>query len=87
MRKKLKEEVLEFINSLHQAHEEIREALLHKNNASAQNMLCECQEFAVSLGKTIEASEGEGHITVSYIEDYCEALFHAFEEIKNPQIN
>ena len=87
MRKKLKEEVLEFINSLHQADEEIREALLHKNNASAQNMLCECQEFAVSLGKTIEASEGEGHITVSYIEDYCEALFHAFEEIKNPQIN
>lgn len=87
MRKKLKKEVLEFINSLHQAHEEIKEALLHKNNASAQNMLCECQEFAVSLGEMIEASEGENHITVSYIEDYCETLFRVFEEIKNSQIN
>ena len=49
MRKKLKEEVLEFINSLYQAHEEIREALLCQNYALAQNMLSECQEFAVSL--------------------------------------
>lgn len=86
MRKKLKKEVLEFINSLHQAHEEIRGALFHHNNALAQNMLCECQEFAVSLGETIEASEGENHITVTYIEDYCEALFHAFEEMKQPSV-
>ncbi len=87
MRKKLKEEVLEFINSLYQAHEEIREALLCQNYALAQNMLSECQEFAVSLGETIEASEGEGHVTVSYLEAYCETLFHVFEEIGNPQFN
>lgn len=88
MRKAQKKEVLDFINSLHQAHEEIKEALNQKNRILAQNMLIECQEFAVSLGENIERLEGEGHITVSYVEEYCEILFRIHEELSSTdQVN
>lgn len=78
---------MDFINSLHQAHMEIREALHQGNCDLAKNMLGECQEFAVSLGENIEKLEGEGHITVSCVEGYCEALFHCYEEIVQGQNN
>ena len=81
MSKAQKQEVLEFIQSLYQAHEEIKEALNQNNRISAQNMLAECQEFATSLGESIERLEGEGHITVSCVEGYCETLFHVYEEL------
>ena len=87
MRERHKQEIMDFIQSLHQAHEEIRGALNSHNFISVQNMLSECQEFAITLGNTIETLEGEGHITVSFVEEYCEVLFHIFENISQNQIN
>lgn len=87
MRSAQKHEVLDLIESLHQAHEEIQEALKQKRITLAQNMLVECQEFAVSLGENIERLEQEGHITVSCVEEYCETLFHVHEELENNQYN
>ena len=87
MRKAQKQEVLEFIDSLHQAHTEVKDALQQYKYDVAQNMLGECQEFAVSLGETIEEIEGEGHISVSHVEEYCETLFWAFQEISGGQVN
>ncbi len=87
MRKAQRQEILNFIDSLHQAHGEIKEALKEKNYAQAQNMLSECQEFAVTLGENIEQSEGEGHVTVSYVEEYCETLFHVFEALQDQPVN
>lgn len=78
---------MDFINSLHQAHKEIKEALHQKKYITVQNMLGECQEFAVILGENIEKLEGEGCITISHVEAYCEILFHVFEEINNGQCN
>lgn len=65
----------------------MKTALVQKNIALVEKMLGECQEFAVAFGENIEKVEGENHITVSYIEEYCEALFCIFEEIQNNQIN
>lgn len=87
MRCAQKHEVFDLIESLHQAHEEIQEALKQKRITLAQNMLVECQEFAVSLGENIERLEQEGHITVSCVEEYCETLFHVHEELENNQYN
>ena len=87
MRKAQKREALEFIASLQQAHEEIKKTLQQKKYGSAQTMLCECQEFAVALGESIEKTEGEGHITVFYVENYCETLFRVFEEVGRGQFN
>lgn len=83
MRKAQKQEVLSCIDSLRQAHEEIKTALKQNNYSRAQNMLSECQDFAVSLGENIEKLEGEGHITVSWLEEYCEALYRIFEELNS----
>lgn len=87
MRSAQKQEVLGLIESLHQAHEEIKEALLRKRMAVAQNMIAECQEFAVSLGENIERLEYQEHITVSYVEEYCETLFHIYEELTSNHFN
>ena len=85
MRKAQKQEILEFIESLHQAHEEIKAALQQNNLILVQNMLAECQEFAISLGENIEKLEGEGHVTVSCIEEYCETIFHTYKKIADNQ--
>lgn len=87
MRKVQQQEALEFVASLHQAHEEIRVALHQKEYGFAQNMLGECQEFATVLGENIERTEGEGHITVTHVENYCETLFHVYEKIGREQVN
>jgi len=81
MRNAQKQEVLGCIDSLHQAHEEIREALKQKNNILVRNMLSECQEFAMSLGENIEKLEGEGNPAVSCLEEYCETLYHIYGEL------
>ena len=87
MRKAEKKEVLNFINSFYQAHEEIKEALAQKNYAFALNMLIESQTTAVSLGEIIEKIEGEGHSCVLCLEEYCELLFQIYEDINSGNIN
>ncbi len=87
MRKAQKQEILEALKSLGQAHEEIKEEL-HRNNGIStqnvqriQNMLSECQEFVVLLGETIEKLEGQGHAAVACMESYCETLYEIFTEV------
>ena len=76
MRKHVKKEVLELIGSLFEAHQEIGKAIDKKQTDTVQNMLAECQEYAIHLGGIIEQMEGEGFVTVSHLEKYCEMLFH-----------
>lgn len=109
MRIAQKQEILNCLSSLKQAHEEIRESFnrnpktvkegLNRNPESIrgglescgksqiQSMLSQCQEFAVFLGEIIEKFEGEGHITVTYLEEYCETLFQVYEETEADRIN
>lgn len=85
MRKTQKRELLECIDSLHQAHEEIKTALLREENDLACKMIGECQDFAAVLGESIEKAEGEGQAAVVSVEDYCELLFHVYEQIAKAQ--
>ena len=87
MRNAQKQEVLGCIDSLHQAHEEIRETLKQSNNILVQNMLSECQEFAISLGENIEKLEGEGQPAVFFLEEYCEVLYNIYEKLDFDGIN
>lgn len=86
MRKAQQHEVLEFIKSMHQAHEEIKDAL-KKNKVLTQTMLIQCQEYAITLGNIIEKFEGEGFITVTYIEEYCDMVFQFHEELNASDYN
>jgi len=93
MRKAQKKEVINCINSLYQAHREIKDALnrgtqdAKQTMQNVQEMFCECQEFAVSLGENIEKLEGERHPTVARLEEYCETLFQCFEDIGKGNAN
>lgn len=87
MRKAQKQEMLGRIDSLHQIHEKIKGALEQNNLMLAQDMISGAQESAIFLGEDIEKIEGEGHVTVSAIEEYCELLFCVFEEISKNNYN
>lgn len=51
MRKSQKQDILEFIESLYEAQEEIKNMLDRKNLAAVQKMLGEYQEFVSALGR------------------------------------
>lgn len=87
MRKAQKQEILEMIQTLYQAHDEIKRHIESKKHTLAQDMLTQCQECAISMGTAIEKLEGEGFITVSYIEAYCDMLFSVYEELHGSEAN
>lgn len=87
MKKTQKQEMLETVQTLHQAHEEIKINIERKNFMFAQDMLSQCQECAVSIGNAIEKLEGEGFVTVHFIEAYCDILFSVFEELNGTEAN
>lgn len=87
MRKSQKQDILEFIESLYEAQEEIKNMLDRKNLAAVQKMLGEYQEFVSALGESIERFEGDGQVTVSYIREYCEILYQIFEMAVNNDVN
>lgn len=86
MRNAQKQEVLGCMESLHQAHEEIKRALTEGKYSLVQNMLGECQDFAAALGENIEKLEGEGHTAVAYLEEYCEALYHIYGALDSDHV-
>lgn len=87
MRKSQKQEILEMIQTLHEAHEEVKAYVAKKNFALAQDILSQCQECAISIGTTIEKLEGEVFVTVSYVEAYCDVVFTCYEELNGGAAN
>lgn len=87
MRKAQRQEILEMIQTLHEAHDEIRNNIDRNNFMLAQDMLSQCQECAISIGTAIENLEGEGFVTVSFVESYCDVLFSAYEELNGKEAN
>lgn len=87
MRKAQKQEMLEMVQTLHQAHDEIKNNIEKKNYVLAQDMLSQCQECAISIGTAIEKFEGEGFVTVSFVEAYCDVLFSIYEELNGSDVN
>lgn len=84
MRKAQKEQAKDFVRLLEQVHDEIKNAA-GKENAAALELLEQCQEGAIELGNLIEKTEGEGFVTISLLEDYCEQIYRLYEEISRNQ--
>lgn len=82
MRKKQKQDIMEILKTIHAAHEEVKAAIEKDNILGACGMLAECQQAAIAVGATIEHYEGEEHAAVSNLEEYCETLFHVYEELE-----
>lgn len=78
MTKGERQEILHIIQALYDAHRKITGALEQKEMVRVQKMLSECQECGIHIGNRIEASEGEGFITISYLEAYCECVYQIY---------
>lgn len=81
MRKAEKKTVLEFVQTLFQAHEQIKGMIDKNDTAGALDLLIQCQQEAIQLGLLIERAEGEGFITVNFLEEYCELTYQLHERI------
>lgn len=81
MRKAKKRQAEDFLQLLGQAHLEIKKALETKKYELAMDLLEQCQDGAIELGNMIEEQEGEGFVTVSLLEEYCELVYQLHEEI------
>ncbi|MCI8672364.1 MAG: hypothetical protein HFI89_02555 [Lachnospiraceae bacterium] len=81
MRKTQKKQAEAYIRLLGQAHLEIKKALETKKYELARDLLGQCQDSAIELGNMIEQAEGEGAVTVPFLEEYCELLYQIHEEI------
>lgn len=75
MKKSLKKQLLEIVDSLHFMHQEIEDRLENGEYQKAINELCDCQDAAIQTGRLIEQIEGEGTAAVSCLEQYCEYLY------------
>jgi len=74
----------EAVELLKRSHTAIKRLLDAGNNRGAMGLLEQCQGYAIGLGESIEASEGEGTVTVSLLEHYCEVVYQMYERVKLP---
>lgn len=82
MRKTHKRQAENFIKLLEQAHIEIRDSIEKESYPMAMDLLSQCQEGAISMGNLIERDEGEGFITISLLESYCELVYQVYEDLR-----
>lgn len=75
MRKYIKSQTISILNTLIKANRSIKDVLKSGNAEALSTLLTDCQEAAISVGNSIEQSEGEGTEAVRYLEEYCEALY------------
>ena len=76
MRKHEKQQLLELINTLREAHKEAARYVENNENDTAIALLTECQNAAIEMGEKIEADQGEDAPTIACLQEYCEALYH-----------
>ncbi len=81
MRKHQKQQAEELLARMEQIQEQIRNSVEQKNISTAAALLEECQNHGISLGTLIESTEGEGHPTVTLLEEYCELVYRFYEEL------
>lgn len=77
----LQRTVLDFLPLFQEAHEGIRQFFQAKEWDSVTDLLGECQNVAIQIGTMIEDRCGEGHVTVTILERYCESIFQLHESV------
>lgn len=83
MRRYIKKEVLELLQTIKTASSKVGMLLEKGNKELLQAYLTECQEAAIQAGSTIEEAGEEGAEAVKHLEDYCELLYQILTEEKD----
>ena len=87
MRKAQKRQIDETIRQMEEAHNEVKRCAEQKNIVQAQEFLSDCQNAAIAIGTLIEDTEGEGHPTVTALEEYCEQVYRIHENLAAEGVN
>ncbi|MCI8660297.1 MAG: hypothetical protein HFG54_08655, partial [Lachnospiraceae bacterium] len=85
MRKTQKNQAENIVGLLSHVHSGIKRAIEQGQYEDAMELLSQCQESAIDLGETIEAVEGEGFVTVSFLENYCEVVYQCYALVNQMQ--
>ena len=80
--KSLREMILETADMLFASEKKIVQEFMEGKMQSCLLQLSNCQEEAIAFGNAIEEKKGEGTEAVSFLEKYCEALYHAYKKIE-----
>ena len=80
--KSFREIVLETADTLIASEKKIMQEFMEGNWENCLLRISHCQEEAITFGNAIEAKKGEGTEAVSFLEKYCEALYHAYKRIE-----
>ena len=75
MRKVQKQQAEELVRQMEEAHDQIKKYIGQGSIPLAMELLEDCQNGAITIGTLIESTEGEGHPTVSLLEEYCELAY------------
>ena len=86
MRKFLKNNILEIFDTIYSAHKTIKKLAEKKDYDTIIAVLSDCQNTAIQIGNVIEESEGEGFITVSYLEKYCEEIYNIAQNLSSEEV-
>lgn len=71
MRKYKKQELINCIKTLKEAHKKAE----YLDDSVRNEIFSQCQEMAIQVGMEIDRIEGEGTCAVSYLEEYCEEVY------------
>ncbi len=86
MRKAKKKLAENFLSLLNQTHIEIKTAMEKNENTLAMQLLGQCQEGVIKLGRMIENEEGEGKSIIPMLENYCELTYQIYENLRLNQV-
>lgn len=75
MRKYIKQNIIEILCTLHEAHDCIKNYIEKNERENAQAVLGDCQQVAIEIGNLIEETESESGGTIVLLENYCEELY------------
>lgn len=75
MKKAVKEQILELLSTLLEAHKELSVYIEEKDLTKTNILLSDCQESAVMIGETIEQAETGQESIIHDLEEYCEKLY------------
>ena len=80
--KSFREIVLETADTLSASERKIMQEFRKEKWENCLLLISSCQEEAIAFGYAIEEKKGEGTEAVSFLEKYCEALYHAYKKIE-----
>lgn len=87
MRRAVKRQLEEILNTILEAHAEIKKNIISGAYGNVRNILADCQDCAVIIGNTIEETEKNQEAVIAKLEQYCEKLFFVHQELETIELS